>query len=123
MSRRKRFEEWSGPARKRLYRALPLIGSALALFGIMSDAKAAVVVGIVGILIGPATGEVAARHVPDDETLGTSPGRGSGGSRGETRVGHVPGGNGRPAVHLERTSNVSGPVRTRSRVTASTSNV
>jgi hypothetical protein len=68
MSSRKRFEEWSGPARKRLYRALPLIGSALALFGIMSESKAAVVMGIIGIIIGPATGEVAARHVPDDET-------------------------------------------------------
>lgn len=62
-----KFGDWSGPARKRLYRALPLIGSALALFGILSDAKAAVVVGIVGILLGPGTGEVAARHVPDDE--------------------------------------------------------
>lgn len=67
MSKWTAFEEWSGPARKRLYRALPLIGSALAAFGILSESKAAVIVGIVGILLGPATGEVAAQHVPDDE--------------------------------------------------------
>lgn len=62
-----KFKDWSGTARKRLYRALPLIGSALALFGIMGESKAAVVVGIIGILIGPGTGEVAARHVPDED--------------------------------------------------------
>lgn len=62
-----KFKDWSGPARKRLYRALPLIGSALALFGIMGESKAAVVVGIIGILIGPGAGEVAARHVPDED--------------------------------------------------------
>lgn len=67
MSKWSTFEEWSGPARKRLYRALPLIGSALAVFGIMAESKAAAIVGIVGALIGPVGGEVAARHVPDDE--------------------------------------------------------
>jgi hypothetical protein len=60
-------KDWSGAARKRLYRALPLIGSALAVFGVMNESKAAVVVGIVGLLLGPATGEVAARHVPDED--------------------------------------------------------
>lgn len=62
-----RFKAWAGPARKRFYRALPLIGSALAVFGILSESKAAVVVGLVGAIIGPGVGEVAARHVPDDE--------------------------------------------------------
>lgn len=62
-----KFKDWSGPARKRLYRALPLIGSALAVFGVMNESKAAVVVGIIGLLMGPASGEVAARHVPDED--------------------------------------------------------
>jgi hypothetical protein len=60
-------QAWAGPARKRFYRSLPLIGSALAVFGILSETKAAVVVGLVGAIIGPGVGEVAARNVPDDE--------------------------------------------------------
>lgn len=67
MSRWTAFEEWSGPARKRLYRALPLIGAAMVVFGVLSETKAGIIVAVVGALIGPATGEVAAQHVPDDE--------------------------------------------------------
>jgi hypothetical protein len=67
MSKWSTFEEWSGRARKRLYRVLPLIGTALVVFGAMSETKAGLVVLIVGALIGPVGGEVAARHVPDDD--------------------------------------------------------
>lgn len=66
MSKWAKFEEWSGAARKRLYRALPLIGAAMVVFGVLSETKAGIIVAVVGALIGPATGEVAARHVPDD---------------------------------------------------------
>lgn len=62
-----KFEDWSGPARKRLYRALPLIGAAMVIFGLVSESKAGIIVAIVGALIGPVQGEVAARHVPDEE--------------------------------------------------------
>lgn len=63
-----KFEDWSGPARKRLYRALPLIGTAMVVFGMLTETKAGIIVAVVGALIGPVQGEVAARHVPDEET-------------------------------------------------------
>ncbi len=62
-----KFEEWAGRARKRLYRALPAISAALVLFGVLSETKAGAVVAIVAAFIGPVQGEVAARHVPDDD--------------------------------------------------------
>lgn len=66
------FKEWSGPVRRRFYRLLPWFGAGLALFGIMSESKAAFIVGFLGALLGPATGEVAARHVPDDDGDGAA---------------------------------------------------
>lgn len=62
-----RFKDWSGRARKRFYRLLPWLGAGLALFGVVSESKAAFIVGFIGAVIGPATGEVAARNVPDDD--------------------------------------------------------
>lgn len=58
--------KWSGSARKRLYRALPLIGSLVAMYGFLGidNTKASLIVGILGILIGPvAGGEIAASQV------------------------------------------------------------
>lgn len=58
-----KFSEWSGPARKRLYRMLPLIGALMVAYGVIDQGKAALIIGLIGAAIGPIQGEIAASQV------------------------------------------------------------
>lgn len=69
-----KFSEWSGPARKRLYRMLPLIGSLMVVYGVLDQGKAALIIGLIGAAIGPIQGEITASQVPVEEpAMRTSP--------------------------------------------------
>lgn len=56
----------SGHARKRIYLALPYIGSLLASYGIVEQSKVALWVGAAGVILGPLAGHYAASNVPPD---------------------------------------------------------
>lgn len=62
-----KFADWSGPARKRLYRSLPFAGALMVAYGVIDNSTVSLWVGLAGALIGPISGEVAARHVSDDD--------------------------------------------------------
>lgn len=65
------FQEMPGRIRRRLYLSLPYVSALLTAYGVLGEAKAALWVGLFGIILGPIQGHVAAANVPADDAADT----------------------------------------------------